>query len=85
MACGLPVVAARTGGIPEAVVDGETGLLVPPGDAAALARALARLADDSELRVRLGAAGRVRAVAEFSYDRVAQQIETLYDELGRSQ
>jgi glycosyltransferase involved in cell wall biosynthesis len=65
MAAGLPVVASAVGGIPEIVRDGETGLLVPPGDADALAAALGRLLDDDGLRRRLGAAGRERALDEF--------------------
>lgn len=65
MAAGLPVVATRVGGIAELVADGETGLLVPAGDAAALAAALQRLVDDEALRKALGARGRERAVAEF--------------------
>jgi glycosyltransferase involved in cell wall biosynthesis len=66
MAAGLPVVASAVGGVPELVDDGETGVLVPPGDPAALATALARLVADPALRERLGAAGRKRAAAEFS-------------------
>lgn len=58
---GLPVVAHRVGGVPEAVLDGETGLLVAPGDRAALTAALARLIADPDLRGRLGAAGRTWA------------------------
>ena len=65
MAAGLPVVASAVGGVPELVVDGETGLLVPPGEPAALAEALARLLDDPGLRERLGAAGRERARDRF--------------------
>jgi glycosyltransferase involved in cell wall biosynthesis len=65
MAAGLPVVASAVGGIPEIVRDGATGLLVPPGDADALAAALGRLLDDDGLRRRLGAAGRERALDEF--------------------
>ena len=61
MSAGCPVVASRIAGIDEAVVDGETGLLVPPGDAAALAAALTRLLGDAELRDRLGAAASARA------------------------
>jgi glycosyltransferase involved in cell wall biosynthesis len=64
MAAGLPVVASAVGGVPE-LVDGETGVLVPPADPEALAAALARLATDPRLRERLGAAGRRRAEAEF--------------------
>lgn len=58
---GLPVVAHAIGGVPEAVADGETGLLVAPGDSAALTAAFARLLGDPALRRRLGEAGRVRA------------------------
>jgi glycosyltransferase involved in cell wall biosynthesis len=58
---GLPVVAHAIGGVPEAVTDGETGLLVAPGDGPALTQAFARLIADPALRRRLGAAGRVRA------------------------
>jgi glycosyltransferase involved in cell wall biosynthesis len=65
MAAGLPVVATNVGGVNESVVDGETGLLVPPGDPGSLAAALDRLLTDSALRVRLGAAGRKRARRHF--------------------
>ena len=74
-ASGLPVVATCTGGIPEAVAEGETGVLVPPGDPRATARALgALLADPREARA-LGERGRARAVASFSTDaRVAEIV-----------
>jgi glycosyltransferase involved in cell wall biosynthesis len=65
MAAGLPVVASDVGGLREQVVDGETGLLVPAGDAAALADALARLIDDPSLRRTMGDASRARAEALF--------------------
>lgn len=65
-ACGVPVVACRAGGIPEAVRDGETGLLVEPGDAPALAAAVNRLLDDPRLARRYGATGRILAEREFS-------------------
>ena len=65
MAAGLPVVATDVGGVAESVVDGETGLLVPPGDPGALAAALDRLLTDSALRLRLGTAGRERARRHF--------------------
>jgi glycosyltransferase involved in cell wall biosynthesis len=65
MAMRVPVVASNVGGIPEAVQDGLNGLLVPCGDADALAVSLARVLDDPALAVRLGAAGRQRVVDEF--------------------
>ncbi|MDI1249300.1 MAG: glycosyltransferase family 4 protein [Lacunisphaera sp.] len=58
---GLPVIAHAIGGVPEAVIDGETGVLVAPGDRPALTQAFARLISDPALRRRLGAAGRIRA------------------------
>jgi colanic acid/amylovoran biosynthesis glycosyltransferase len=66
LAAERPVVASRLSGIPELVVDGETGLLVPPGDAAALAAALRRLLEDGELGPRLGRSGRELVEREFS-------------------
>lgn len=65
MACGLPVISTRLVGIPDLVVDEESGLLVDPGDAAALARALHRLVDDPGLASRLAAAGRRRVCDRF--------------------
>jgi glycosyltransferase involved in cell wall biosynthesis len=81
MAAGKPVIAARSGGTPELVVDGETGLLHPPEDIDALAAALRQLAADPALRARLGAAGRERAAAEFGVGRLVRSYETLYSEL----
>jgi glycosyltransferase involved in cell wall biosynthesis len=68
-------------GVGHVVRDGETGLLVPPGDAAALAAALRRLGDDVALRERLAAAGRRRWQAEFTLERSAQQVLQLYRSL----
>lgn len=62
---GRPIIASRTGGIPDVVVDGETGLLVPPGDAGALAAAIRRLHDDRSFADALAAAGRSRVRALF--------------------
>jgi colanic acid/amylovoran biosynthesis glycosyltransferase len=76
MATGLPVVASRLSGIPELVTDGEAGLLVEPGDDAAVADALVRLAADAELRHRLGLAGRRRVVEEFDVDRNARALRS---------
>jgi glycosyltransferase involved in cell wall biosynthesis len=78
MFSGKAIVATAVSGIPEAIASGEHGLLVPPSDPAALADALARLARDPELRRRLGAAARARAVAEFTVERMADEYERLY-------
>jgi glycogen synthase len=80
MACGTPVVATRVGGIPEVVVDGETGLLVEPGDPAALAAALRRVLDDPTRAARMGEAGRRRVEASFSWDRIAERTLEVYRE-----
>ncbi|WP_237758089.1 glycosyltransferase [Anaeromyxobacter sp. PSR-1] len=74
MAFELPVVASRIEAIPEIVADGETGLLVPPRDPAALAAALgALLADPARARA-MGAAGRARAAARFGWTRAAARM-----------
>lgn len=73
-AAGLPVVASRTGGIPEAVEDGVTGLLVPPGDHVATAAAVRRLLDDEALAASMGRAGRDRAAVRFSWDATAARL-----------
>ncbi|MDQ9170794.1 glycosyltransferase [Oxalobacteraceae bacterium R-40] len=67
-AAAVPIVASRAGGMPEAVLDGVTGLIIPPGDVAALTSALRRLLDDPGLRRRMGEAGRARILNEFSID-----------------
>jgi glycosyltransferase involved in cell wall biosynthesis len=74
MAMELPVVSTLHSGIPEAVVDGETGLLVGPGDAAALAEALAGLMDDAQYRLRLGREGRRRVVEVFDVETNVRQL-----------
>ena len=85
MAAGLPVVASRVGGIPEVVVDGETGLLVPPGDPQRLADAVERLLADPSLRRRLGEAGRRRVAEHFDLASVQRAHLDLYRrELARS-
>jgi glycosyltransferase involved in cell wall biosynthesis len=78
MSYGVPVIASRIGGIPDIVGDGATGLLVPPGDAGALAAALERLAVDPSLRARLGSAGREHVRAQFSWDRIVARWEECY-------
>jgi glycosyltransferase involved in cell wall biosynthesis len=78
MAAGLPVVASNVGGVPEAVVDGDTGLLVPPSDPQSLATAIGRLLDDPALRRRLGEAGRMRVAEHFDLAAVHQAHLDLY-------
>lgn len=77
MSAGLPVVATRTGGIPELVDDGRNGFLVPPADAAALTDALQRLASDPELRERLGRTGRATILREFDQEQCAEHLVRL--------
>jgi glycosyltransferase involved in cell wall biosynthesis len=97
MACGTPVVASKVGGIPEVVVDGVTGLLVPleqqtespfePLDprrfSADLAAAINRLLGDPDLRQRMAQAGRERVEREFSWPSIARQTADLYGSLTR--
>jgi glycosyltransferase involved in cell wall biosynthesis len=78
MAAGLPVVASNVGGVPEAVVDGHTGLLVPPSDPQSLAAAIGRLLDDPARRRRLGEAGRLRVAEHFDLAAVHQAHLDLY-------
>jgi alpha-maltose-1-phosphate synthase len=82
MACGCAVVASAVGGIPEVVADGVTGLLVPPGDEAALAAAVNALIRHPGRAASLGARGRERAVAEFSWSSIAVQTANLYARLA---
>ncbi len=76
-----PVVASRVGGVPEAVEDGVTGRLVPPGDAAALAAVLEDLHRRPDAARRLGLAGAARVEEEFTWARVVESFEALYDEV----
>ncbi len=75
MSCGKPVIASHIGGIPEVVGnEGTCGLLVPPGDPAALAQAMRRLADDTALRTRLGTAARARIERLYTWGMSAQRL-----------
>ena len=84
-AAGVPVVASAHGGVAEVVRDGETGLLVPPGDAAALATAVRLLADDPELAARMGEAGKRRVQEHFGVERMLVELQDLYDELAAAE
>lgn len=81
-ACGVPVIAGRSGGIPAAVRDGDTGLLVEAERPDAVAEAVARLLDDPALRARLGAAGRRAAEGHYNWDRVTADLRRIGHELG---
>ena len=83
MAAGLPVVATAVGGTPEAVVDRVTGLLVPPHDPDALARAIERLLGDPSLRREMGRAGRERVGRHFSIDQTVRRTQALYETVLR--
>lgn len=78
MAMEIPVVGTRVSGIPELVLDGETGLLIAPDDAAALAAALARLIQDQDLARRLARAGRDLVVSQFNSEKSARQLRDLF-------
>jgi len=82
-ACGLPVVGGRAGGVPDAVRDGETGILVDPDDAGAVAHGITRLLDDAELRRRMGAAGRRAVETYYNWDRVARDLMEIDREFRR--
>jgi glycosyltransferase involved in cell wall biosynthesis len=81
MACGIPVVAAAVGGIRDTVVDDVTGRLVPPKDPGALAEAIAPLLRDRQWRAALGRAGRERARARYTWDRIAADTERVYEKV----
>jgi glycosyltransferase involved in cell wall biosynthesis len=84
MAAGKPVIATAVPGTREAVSEGETGLLFPPGDAPALARAITTVLADRGLASRLGRAGQVRVRQEFSAEMMTRQVEAVYGEVLRS-
>ncbi len=80
-ACGLPVVAGNSGGIPDAVRDGETGILVPPEDPAALADAVCRVLADRGLASQLGQNGRRAVETHFNWDRVVRDLRAIESEV----
>ena len=79
-AYGLPSIGSRSGGIPDVVIDGDTGLLVPPTDAEAAGQAMIRLAEDPELSLRMGAAGRQRA-EHLTWELYAEEQWEAYERL----
>ena len=81
MAAGLPVVATSVGGTPELVVDGKTGLLVPPGDPTALAGAITALLENPEARGSMGQAGRRWVQLRFTVEEMVQKTEQLYEDM----
>lgn len=81
MAASKPVIAANHGGLAEIVVQGETGLLVPPGDATALADAIKRLAADVKLRRQMGEAGLLRYRREFTLDCYVENMVKVYEQI----
>jgi glycosyltransferase involved in cell wall biosynthesis len=83
LAMARPVVGTRVGGIPEVVIDAETGVLVPPRDPQALARAMGLLRDNADLRRALGRRGREVVVERFSIEQMAAEIEAVYEVLTR--
>jgi glycosyltransferase involved in cell wall biosynthesis len=83
LAMARPVVGTSVGGIPEVIVDGETGLLVPPRDTRALAQAMGRLMADPDYRGQLGRRGRELVVEKFSMEQMAAEIEAVYEVLRR--
>jgi glycosyltransferase involved in cell wall biosynthesis len=83
MAAGVPVVATPVGGVPELVSDGETGLLVPPGDAQALAAGIRRLLAEPETARRLAANARAQVEERFSERVMGERVLAVYEDLRR--
>ena len=82
LACEVPVIATRAGGLPEVVEDGRCGFLLPVGDVDGMAEAALRLLGDEELRRAFGAAGRRRAVETFSQDAVVGRYKAIYERVA---
>ena len=79
MACGKPVVATNGGGVPETVVDGDTGLLVPMGDAVAMAAAVEQLLGDPAAAAEMGERGRERVIEKFTIEQSARRVTEVYE------
>jgi phosphatidylinositol alpha-1,6-mannosyltransferase len=82
-ACAKPVVGGRSGGIPEAVVDGVTGLLVNPQDPENIANGLLQLLSEGDLAIRMGQQGRLRVVDDFSWNAVGKRVQGILETVLR--
>jgi glycosyltransferase involved in cell wall biosynthesis len=80
MACSVPIVASKIGGVPDVVKDGENGLLVPPKDSEVLADAIIYLLENEDVRERMGKSGREK-VKDYSWERIAEETEKVYKEV----
>ncbi len=83
-AAGVPTIATRVGGVPEVILDGETGLLVAPHDPTALAQAIVGLLDDRHTAIKLAEHARRRAIMEFSPDAMVEGTIAVYEEALRA-
>jgi glycosyltransferase involved in cell wall biosynthesis len=83
MAASKPIIASNVGGIPEVVVDGETGMLIPPGNSTELAAAISYLLKNNNLRKKMGTKGRKRVEELFTMEKNVKSIEKLYIELEK--
>ena len=81
MSYGLPCIASNVGGVPSLIQDGQNGILIPPKDLLGLILGLEKLVHDGELRNRLGLSARKRIEAEFTWERHANEMFTLYRSL----
>ena len=84
MACGVPVVGTKVGGVPEQVVDGETGRLVPPSDPRALGAAIVEMLEDPVSRCAMGANARRRAEQLWSLEKFVDAYERLFTGMAQS-
>ncbi|MGB9838050.1 glycosyltransferase family 4 protein [Methanothermobacter sp.] len=80
-ACGTPVIGSKVGGIKYVIRDGETGILVPPGDPVALADAITRILEDEELAARMGSNGRRMVMENYTWDKSARMTERVFEEV----
>jgi len=83
MACGKPIVASRSGAIPEIVINNETGFLVEPGNINELAEKISLLISDNKLREKMGYKGRARVEKKFSYEVIIPKIKELYYSISK--